>query len=214
MLLKEKYTCSIERKKGRKLNPHLIVSIYQANEKGEKTKIGQYDRDHHDLFNTFFPFKQDGKEFALISKHYSKIYVIELPSCRIIAEESWNSSVKESFYPIDFFVSDNNSKIGFVAGIRANDETSCKIEYLDLSDIINGKIFRDNRFGHIELPEGIKLENAVQYSLYKNKYSSIDIAINLSFTNDGELLSKESIAELLKKNGYIVFNKKRVIKEE
>ena|SRR5271168_1763735 len=211
MLFKEKYTYSVERKKGKKLNPHLIVSVYQTNENGEKIKISQYDRDHHDFFNTFFPFRQDNKDYALISKHYSKTSIIELPSCKMVAEEPW--SLKESLCPMDFYVLENNPTIGFVAGCRYNDDTTYKIEYLDLTNITRGKILRDNRFGYIELSEGIRLKDAIQHTVYNNKDSTLDIAVNLTFNMVGQLVNKESLVELLKANGYIVFNKKRVIKE-
>lgn len=212
MLLKDKYTYSVEKKRGKKLNPHLIITIYQTNEKGEKNKIGQYERDHHDFFLTFYPFKQGVREFALISKHYSKTSVIELPSCKVIAEESW--ALKDAFCPMDFYVSEQNPYLGFVAGCRFNDDTSYKIECLDLNNLQKGKIIRDNRFGYIELSENIKLADAINQTMHNDKDYSIDVAVNMTFTQDGKLINREILANLLKNNGFIVFEKKRVLKEE
>lgn len=47
-----------------------------------------------------------------------------------------------------------NSQFGFVCGCVWGDDTSWKIQYLDLSRVSEGIITRDDRFGYIELLEG------------------------------------------------------------
>lgn len=55
---------------------------------------------------------------------------------------------------------------GFVAGCIWGDDSSWKIQYLNLSRVAEGIITRDDRFGYIELPEGCKLKDVVNTDLY------------------------------------------------
>lgn len=55
----------------------------------------------------------------------------------------------------------SHENFGFVAGCVWGDDCSWKIEYLDLSEAANGIVKRDNRFGYIELPKGMRLHQAV-----------------------------------------------------
>jgi hypothetical protein len=50
---------------------------------------------------------------------------------------------------------------GFIAGCVWGDDSSWKIQYLDLSHADEGIIKRDERFGYIELPDGLHLDQAV-----------------------------------------------------
>jgi hypothetical protein len=50
---------------------------------------------------------------------------------------------------------------GFVAGCVWGDDSSWKIQYLDLSAVDKGEIRRDARFGFIEMPDGISLKQAI-----------------------------------------------------
>lgn len=50
---------------------------------------------------------------------------------------------------------------GFVAGCIWGDDSSWKIEYLDLSAVEKGEIHRDARFGYIEMPDGMSLKQAI-----------------------------------------------------
>jgi hypothetical protein len=50
---------------------------------------------------------------------------------------------------------------GFVAGCVWGDDSSWKIQYLDLSRVEEGIIQRDERFGYIELPRSVALRNAI-----------------------------------------------------
>lgn len=56
---------------------------------------------------------------------------------------------------------------GFVAGCIWGDDSSWKVEYLDLHDVAQGMIRRDHRFGYIELPEGVKLRDAILLDEYQ-----------------------------------------------
>ena len=51
---------------------------------------------------------------------------------------------------------------GFVAGCIWGDDSSWKIQYLDLSRVEEGVIERHERFGYIELPASVLLRDAIQ----------------------------------------------------
>jgi len=50
---------------------------------------------------------------------------------------------------------------GFVAGCVWGDDTSWKIQFLDLSEADKGIIKRDQRFGYVELPRKMSLKDAI-----------------------------------------------------
>ena len=51
---------------------------------------------------------------------------------------------------------------GFVAGCVWGDDSSWKIQYLDLSRADQGKLVREARFGYIELPSRLNLDAAIE----------------------------------------------------
>jgi len=61
-----------------------------------------------------------------------------------------------------------NYEFGFVAGCVWGDDGSWKIQYLDLSGADKGIVRRDDRFGHIELPDGLDLRAAINMYDYGN----------------------------------------------
>jgi hypothetical protein len=64
---------------------------------------------------------------------------------------------------------------GFVAGCYWGDDGSWKIQYLDLSRAEEGIITREERFGYIELPEHLTLQQAVDLDVHED-YSSLRIS--------------------------------------
>lgn len=50
---------------------------------------------------------------------------------------------------------------GFVGGCVWGDDSSTKVQFLDLSRVAEGVIKRDDRFGYLELPRGVSLKDAV-----------------------------------------------------
>lgn len=129
-------------------------------------QIGEFIRNYSSLYDTWEPFEQDGKFYALCAPDYTATSVMALPECEIIATETARSL---GFCPTGFFVPTEmkdwigdeepeplpehwRGKFGFVCGCIWGDDTSWKIEFLDLSEITEGKITRDNRFGYVELP--------------------------------------------------------------
>lgn len=55
---------------------------------------------------------------------------------------------------------------GFVAGCIWGDDSSWKIQYLDLSGAEHGEIKREERFGYIAMPDGMTLKQAVNMEDY------------------------------------------------
>lgn len=88
---------------------------------------------------------------------------------------------------------------GFVAGCIWGDDSSWKIQFLDLSEITRGFIKRDERFGYIELPEGMALKQAVNMGDYRydltDEISYVTIAIQKRFDlASGKMLNDDPFA--------------------
>jgi hypothetical protein len=80
--------------------------------------VGPYERNYPTLFNTFCPFAQAGREFALSSSDYTGTRVMELPSCRDLGGEGRSA---DCFCPVVYVVTivpDTAAAgdVGFVAG--------------------------------------------------------------------------------------------------
>jgi hypothetical protein len=132
--------------------------------------VAAYDRNYPTLYETFEPFRQADRSFALISTDYTATSVMDLSSGQIIAAEEPHES---GFCPVGFYVPDwwdiNSDHVlpgssswtsdyeqpdgtfGFVWGCIWGDDSSWKVQYLDLSNVRDGKILRDDRFGYVKL---------------------------------------------------------------
>lgn len=132
--------------------------------------VATYNRNYSAMMQTFEPFRQGEKMFALVSTDYTATSVMDLATGKIIASETPDSG---GFCPVGFYVPDwwdinsgsclpgssgwkndyENPKgnFGFVWGCVWGDDLSWKIQHLDLSNIQNGKIVRDERFGYVKL---------------------------------------------------------------
>jgi hypothetical protein len=140
----------------------------EAGVQAEHEQICEYNRNYR-MLQTFEPFRNSHGEFALISRHYMATAVLDLRSGEIIAEERGDSN---HFCPVGFFVPDwwdvNSGDLpgsetwtaddewpigdfGFVWGCAWGDDSSWKVQYLDLSRVHEGIIAREERFGYLEL---------------------------------------------------------------
>lgn len=165
------------------------VEIFQHHD-DEKKKIGEYIRNYGSRGEkTFCPFRQDDKEFALISDHYTRTKVISLPDCKDVAEEPIDGF---GFCPVEFYVPDDddedvwvdegvNGRFGFIAGCVWGDDSSWKIRFLDLSKIQEGIIENDCRFGYIELPDDMSLREAVNIEACDDDDQLVSIACRKTF---------------------------------
>lgn len=139
------------------------IGIYRVENK-KKEKVGEYIRDYSSFMKTFWAFQQNGLWYALYSKNYLATSVMSLPECKLICGEEEDNP--RGFCPVDFYVPEiSKGMYGFVAGCVWGDDWSMKIQYLDLSMITKGIIKRDDRFGHIILPENQNLRDAIEVEL-------------------------------------------------
>ncbi len=142
-----------------------------------ETVITSYDR-NYSMLQTFEPFRQGDRVFALISTHYTATSVMDLHTGQIVAAEE---PAAGGFCPVGFYVPDwwdlhDGAKLpgsmlwradddewpagdfGFVWGCIWGDDSSWKVQYLDLSQVADGVIRRDDRFGYVKLATDPKLE--------------------------------------------------------
>lgn len=120
--------------------------------------IGEYERNYSSFHRTFRAFTQGGREYALYSPHYTATRVMELPSCRDLGGEDPDPG---GFCPVDYWVAQDGS-FGLVAGCVWGDDSSWKLQFLDLSHASIGRVVRDDRFGYVELPDDLTLDDAVE----------------------------------------------------
>ncbi len=132
--------------------------------------VATYDRDYA-MLQTFEPFRQGTRNFALISPDYTATSVIDLDTGQVIAAEEPSPA---GFCPVGFYVPDwwdvhDGTKLpgqmtwtaddewpsagafGFVWGCVWGDDSSWKVQYLDLTDIAQGRLRRDERFDYLKL---------------------------------------------------------------
>lgn len=147
-----------------------VVEVFRRADSGdEPEKVAEYERDYA-LLNTFEPFRQGDRELALISRRYTGTAVLDLATGRVIAEEPGS---RHGFCPVGFYVPDwwdvhdgsiipgselwnadlewPSGDFGFVWGCVWGDDSSWKVQHLDLSGARDGVIRRDERFGYVRL---------------------------------------------------------------
>jgi len=139
--------------------------------------IASYDR-NYSMLQTFEPFRQGARDFALISTNYTATSVMELQTGEIVATEE---PPGEGFCPVGCYVPDwwdvhdsiklpgsmpwrpaddewpSAGDFGFVWGCFWGDDSSWKVQHLDLADIQHGVVRRDDRFGYLKLATDSKL---------------------------------------------------------
>jgi hypothetical protein len=146
----------------------LRVDVFRrAGREATRERVASYERDLG-LYDTFEPFRQGGRELALISRTYTRTAVLDLQSGEVIAEEDDDGFCPAGFYVPDWWDVHEGSVIpgspswgaryewpagdfGFVWGCIWGDDTSWKVQHLDLSRVQEGVIRRDDRFGYVEL---------------------------------------------------------------
>lgn len=76
---------------------------------------------------------------------------------------------------------------GFVAGCIWGDDSSWKIQYLDLSQVEKGLVEREERFGYIELLEGLQLKDAIDLTGYLEETGNYKMFVRIKTTQNFEL---------------------------
>lgn len=170
---RELYAAQVSRVEtpGKNTWDYLDVAVHYRD---DTVPIAHYRRNYPAFNRTFEPFRQladPDRHYALISRHYTATAVLDLQSSTIVAEEKPASN---GFCPVGFYVPDwwdvhdgsilpgshfwNTERdetprgdYGFVWGCVWGDDTSWKVQHLDLSDVAKGEIGRDDRYGYVEL---------------------------------------------------------------
>ena len=169
---------------------YLNVEIFE-----NEVKIGEYVRNYSTFYNTFYPFKQGDKEYALYSKDYTSTRIMSLPDCKDLGGEE---SCAFGFCPTGFYVpymdqeEDDgippdwtekdiyecnpvgpNGQFGFVCGcVWGDDSGGWKIQFLDLSRASEGIIKRGARFGYLEMSPSLssaELKDAIHIEEYSQE---------------------------------------------
>lgn len=163
MDIEQKYFTKFEKVPGKKeknnkgelvqYGDELDVTVFERDEFKGETKLGGYHRCYQAIYRTFYPFMQNGKEYAMFSKSSAGIHVMELPSCKEIATQPKGYA---GFCPVEFYVpyepkTGLNGHFGFLAGCVWGDDNGWKIQYLDLSKINEGIVTTDARFSYIKM---------------------------------------------------------------
>jgi hypothetical protein len=162
---------------------YIRIGVFDIQD-GVEQQIGSYVRNYPTLFKTFYAFKKNGRDYALYSPDYTGTRVLELPSCTDLGGEERNPG---GFCPTQYYVpwNDNDApdelamNAGFVAGCHWGDDTSWKIQFLDLSEVDEGIIKRDDRFGYIELPDKCELAQIISARHYEPEDEDYYISIGI-----------------------------------
>jgi hypothetical protein len=229
------------------------IGIFRVENEREE-QIGEYVRSLHTRPTTFFPFQQNGEDFALYSPHYSDIRIMKLPSCKDIGGDE---SKSDDFCSIDFYVpsymeqkiiskiknsegkveeklwttkvseqkdeelteyikssTDENINtgktessetiyrpltsrlyypFGFVYGCRWMDDTS--VHFLDLSEVENGIVKREARFGYVEKPIGVSLKEAINMENYGRYSGDAENQFQMCLMQTFDLITGKKIIE-------------------
>jgi hypothetical protein len=168
--------------------PTAQVNIFHDRE-GASLQIGSYKRNHAGwCVETFSPFYLDGQWYALYSPDYTATRLMTLPSCQDLGGEEPHT---HGFCPVDFYVpydqphvvsSGHAGRFGFVAGCIWGDDSSWKIQYLDLSDAASGKLVRKEMFGYVSMPDRAKrLSECVSVVGYTREYPHIALTVSQTY---------------------------------
>jgi hypothetical protein len=164
------------------------VDIFEGNG-GTSRQIGSYERNHSGWCDsTFAPFVQNGRWFALYAPDYTATRVMELPSCKDLGGEEPHS---HGFCPVDYYVpydhgdvekAGDAGRFGFVAGCIWGDDSSWKIQYLDLAKVAAGVIVRKEMFGYIEMPRTVsRLEECISLDGYSRQHPFAELVVSLRY---------------------------------
>jgi hypothetical protein len=164
------------------------VDIYEG-DTGAARKIGSYERNHYGWCDdTFCPFMQEGRWYALYAPDYTATRVMELPSCKDLGGEE---PLSHGFCPIDYYVpydhpdvvaAGHAGRFGFIAGCIWGDDSSWKIQYLDLSDASRGIVVRKEMFGYVAMPsKALRLKDCVLLDDYSQEHPHASITVSLPY---------------------------------
>jgi hypothetical protein len=197
----------------------LLVGVFDEND----NKIGEYTRNYQSLYNTFEVFKQKGKWLALFSADYETTSIMELPSCKVLGNNNTGFCPVDFYVPNYYwhkfevngkdesgYVNEINTleeidseslkvddlkyhDFGFIAGCYWGDDSSWKIQKLDLTKAYKGKVKLEESFGYLEMPDKIDLRDCIDLDYYDNEGCRISIAVRKLFYLDKKVNQKYGI---------------------
>lgn len=135
------------------------------------TKIGEYQRNYSSFYDTWYPFRQGDKHFALFSRDYQTVEVMSLPDCKIVATGPVGFCPTHFYVPFaeeqmtgHYHMPQTDGTIGFVAGCYWGDDSGgCKLHVLDLSKVQEGILnLSDEKIGYTELDTFDRLHEVVK----------------------------------------------------
>jgi hypothetical protein len=129
------------------------VDIFEGSDAAAR-QIGSYERNHSGwCAETFAPFMQDGRWYALYAPNYTVTKIMELPSCKDLGGEA---PISHGFCP------------------------SWKIQYLDLANVSAGILVRKELFGYVAMPSNTRLKDCVSLDAYSLKYPHARLTASIS----------------------------------
>ncbi len=131
--------------------------------------VGSYRRNYGCLFDTFVPFVAGEQVLALYSPDYTATRLMRLPECVDIGGEEPDGM---GFCPTGYVAPYDPAKglmgqWGVVSGCVWGDDSSWKMQYLDLSRAAEGILVREERFGYLEMPSNLRLKQCVDLWLFR-----------------------------------------------
>lgn len=122
-------------------------------------EVGSYTRNTW-FQGPFYPFTQGGKDYALYCPTYTRVAVMSLPDCRMVAEEMppegndalgfvstelWVPRTPEKAW-VQPYVDEVAGEWGVCTGCFWGVEWFSPIFYLDLTHLAEGRVTREDRF--------------------------------------------------------------------
>ena len=164
------------------------VDIFEGDD-GTAREIGSYERNHSGwCAETFTPFMQNDRWYALYAPDYTATRIMELPSCKDLGGEA---PVSHGFCPVDYYVpydhpdvaaAGDGGRFGFVAGCIWADDSSWKIQYLDLANASAGVVVRKEMFGYKAMPsKELRLKDYISLGGYSRQYPHARLTVSLPY---------------------------------
>jgi len=173
--------------------------------------LGSYNRNYPNFgVETFAPFELNGNWYALYSEHYTATRVMSLPDCKDIGGEDPESC---GFCPVEYYIpryyknSDlynvfwNNEPgnedsvihylpYAFIAGCVWGDDTSWKVEMIDLRQADKGIVKRTQPFGYSSLGTNHTLKDSIYIHDWEDEELDVElVAARHYYIKDGENIS-------------------------
>jgi len=133
-------------------------------------------------------------------KYFSKEEIEEYKQAQVEGKKRWDEWYERN--PIFTRYAD----FGFIGGCAWGDDSSWKIEFLDLSKADKGVIKRDNRFGYIEMPGGVyRLKDLIDCDYIDNLHKKskeeklVTIGCNIMFDLETGEADPESLKYITQK---------------